>query len=67
MSWALSVDLRDRVVAVIEWDVLPPGGAPVRGQRFERVSLSGAGGDPWRRQALPAAIAERGASRPTPS
>lgn len=39
MSKALSVDLRDRVVAA----VAPSGGGAVRGQRFERDPLDGPG------------------------
>ena len=40
MAKALSVDLRDRVLAAVERVVLSPGGGPVRGERVERDPLA---------------------------
>jgi hypothetical protein len=49
MSKALSMDLRDRVIAAVEGgDVVPAGGGPVRGQRVERDPLALSVADPGR-------------------
>ena len=62
---ALSVDLRERVVAAIEGGtVVPPGGGAVRGERLQRDPLAAAGVGPramsdpalWAATAVPAAI-----------